>query len=186
MADYSPPDSESSTAVEVGGVRFEGDFRPHERAALAAQFSACRFRMVARSALDEGTALVEWEGGSATAPREAPRPLFAAPRRALYVVALAGPASSPPPVGSTAEHPGGSPVRGIPRAGRSSDGIEARLDRIDSAADLATRYSGQFPTARVRTDWRDRLRRLMRDVWPALMLAVATVWALAFAWACRA
>lgn len=173
-------------AVEVGGVRFEGEFRAEERAALAAQFSACRFRIVERSALGTGAALVEWEAGSATAPREAPRPLYAAPRRALYVLELAGPSSDRPPIGTASDQPSGGQRPEVMDESAASGPPAARLERIDTAADLASRYPGQFPTARVRVDWRDRLRRMIRDVWPALMLAVTTVWVLAFAWTCRA
>lgn len=186
MADQSPPESESSPTVEVGDVRFEGQFRPEERAALAAQFSACRFRIVERSVLGGGAVLVEWEGGSATVPREAPRPLFAAPRRALYVLELADRPSDPPQTVPASDQSGGAYRPGVRRGSAASGPPAARLERIDSAAELAARYPGQFPTARVRTDWRDRLRRMMRDVWPALMLAVATVWVLALAWTCRA
>jgi hypothetical protein len=60
-----------------------------------------------------------------------------------------------------------------------------QLERVEDNADLAARFPGHFPQARVRQDWPDRLRRAIRSVWPALMLAVATVWVLATVWTCR-
>lgn len=138
--------------VERGGIRFEGDFRPPERAFLASQFGACRFRLVARSALRADVALVEWVGQG---PGDAggPRPIRAMPRQATYVL------------------------------GASAGGME--LDRVDDNTDLAGRYPGHFPQAHIRQDWQERLRRALRSVWPALMLAVATVWVLATVSTCR-
>lgn len=176
MADQSQP------VAEVGSVRFEGDFQPVEREALAAQFSACRFRLLERSALGSGVVLVEWEGRGAAPQRGGARPLFAAPRQALYVLDISG--SSPisaPPGGLPSQMGGATSAR--PAAGDRQG--PARLERVDSQEDLAARYPGHFPTARVRADWRDRLRRLVRDVWPALMLAAATIWVLALVWTCR-
>jgi hypothetical protein len=60
-----------------------------------------------------------------------------------------------------------------------------RLERIEDDADLAARFPGHFPQARIRQDWQDRLRRAIRSVWPALMLAVATVWVLVTVSTCR-
>jgi hypothetical protein len=145
--------------VEVDGVRFEGDFRPVEREFLASQFSACRFRLLARSVLGERLALVEWQG--APARGTGPSPLAGAPRRATYVLDAAA----------------GGP------AGVAWSGM--RLDRVDGPGELLSRFPGHFPDVRLSQDWGDRRRRAVRDVWPALMLVVATVWVLAVIWACR-
>jgi hypothetical protein len=152
------PPAEVSETVDVDGVRFEGAFRPVEREFLAAQFGACRFRLLARSALTPDLALVEWEG--APLPSTGPRPIVSAPRRATYVLDAAA---------------------GV--TGRDWSGL--RLEPVVGGADLAARFPGHFPAVRIRVDWRDRLRRAVRDVWPALMLAVATLWVLAVVWSCR-
>ena len=156
-AELPPPD-----VVEIGGVRFEGAFRPSEREYLAAQFGACAFRLLARSAQGAELALVEWEAGPP--PGGGPSPLSGLPRRATYVLdaSAAGEAGA-----------GAGPWGGL------------QLERVDSPRDLAARYPGHFPDARLRQDWRDRLRRALQDVWPALMVAVATIWVLAVVWACR-
>jgi hypothetical protein len=142
--------------VEIEGVRFVGAFRPPERELLAAQFGACTFRLLARSAQGADLTLVEWEAGPPQGG--GPSPLSGLPRRATYVLDASG-------------------------AGRGGGGAVA--ERVDSPRDLATRYPGHFPDARLRQDWRDRLRRALQDVWPALMVAVATIWVLAVVWACR-
>jgi hypothetical protein len=152
------PPAEVTETVDVDGVRFEGAFRPVEREFLAAQFGACRFRLLARSALTPDLALVEWEG--APLPPTGPRPIVATPRRATYVLDSAA---------------------GV--TGRAWSGL--RLEPIVGGADLASRFPGHFPAVRVRQDWRDRLRRAVQDVSPALMLAVATLWVLALVWSCR-
>jgi hypothetical protein len=155
-----PPDE-----VEIEGVRFVGAFRPTEREFLAAQFGACAFRLLARSAQGADLALVEWEAGPPQGG--GPSPLSGLPRRATYVLDAGGAGGG-----------GGARARAGPWAG-------LRLERVDSPRDLATRYPGHFPDARLRQDWRDRLRRAVQDVWPALMVAVATIWVLAVVWACR-
>jgi hypothetical protein len=146
--------------VEADGVRFEGDFRPTEREFLASQFGDCRFRLLARSVLGAPLALVEWEG--APVRGAGPQPLAGAPRRATYVLD-----------GAAAGGPTGVAWSGM------------RLDRVDGPGELATRFPGHFPDARLTEDWRDRLNRAVKDVWPALMLVVASVWLLAVLWACR-
>jgi len=146
--------------VEVDGVRFEGDFRPQEREFLAAQFGACRFRLLGRSVLGAPLALLEWEGTPLRS--SGPRPLAGSPRQAIYVLNAAA-----------AGGPSGVAWSGM------------RLERVDGPGELATRFPGHFPDARLTQGWRDRLGRAARDVWPALMLVVASVWLLAVFWACR-
>ncbi|HEX2513220.1 MAG TPA: hypothetical protein VH257_00850 [Chloroflexota bacterium] len=166
MTRSPPPPSEQpagppADVVEIGGVRFEGAFRPSEREYLAAQFGACAFRLLARSGQGADLALVEWEAGPPQGG--GPSPLSGLPRRATYVLD----ASAAGEVGA-----GAGPWGGL------------QLERVDGPRDLAARYPGHFPDARLRQDWRDRLRRAVQDVWPALMVAVATIWVLAVAWAC--
>jgi hypothetical protein len=148
--------------MEIEGVRFEGAFRPTEREFLAAQFGACVFRLLARSALGADLALVAWEAGPPQGG--GPSPLSGLPRRATYVLDASA-------TDDARTGPGPWPA--------------LRLERIDSPRDLATRYAGHFPDVRLSQDWRDRLRRAVQDVWPALMVAVATIWVLAVVWACR-
>lgn len=159
---------ESQPAVEVGTVQFIGPFRPEEREFLAAQFNRCRFRFLARSALDHRLTLVQWEG--APSGRGGPSPLFSPPARSTYVIDGSG---RPGRYGGAAAPP---PVR--PAGGGMI------LDRIDGDAELQTRYADHFPTVRLGTPWWDRLRRLFRGTMPALMVAVASTWLLAVAWAC--
>jgi hypothetical protein len=89
---------------------------------------------------------------------------------------------------SPADAGGPRPIRAMPRQATyvlAPAAAGMQLERVEDNADLATRFPGHFPQARVRQDWPDRLRRAIRSVWPALMLAVATVWVLATVWTCR-
>jgi hypothetical protein len=162
--------------VEIEGVRFVGAFRPTEREFLAAQFGACAFRLLARSAQGADLALVEWEAGPPQGG--GPSPLSGLPRRATYILDASGAGSAGGGSGVVAE-------RGAERGAGAGPWAGLHLERVDGPRDLATRYPGHFPDARLRQDWRDRLRRAVQDVWPALMVAVATIWVLAVVWACR-
>jgi hypothetical protein len=144
--------------VRIGSVELAGAFRPEEREFLAAQFGSCRLELLARSVRDERVALVAWRPTAPLVSR-GPRPLFGAPGQATYVLdGSAGAASAAGP------------------------GAGLTLARVDSTGELNARYPGHFPGVRIKTAWRERLRRLWHGATPAVILALAVLWAALLWW----
>ena len=148
------------------GIIFEGAFTPQEREFLAGQFSRCRWELLARSALDDRIALVRWQPLARGKPA-GPRPLFAAPTYATYVLDLSAGRGDPP------GRPGGPATR----AGGRSPG----LLRVDDTAALTASYADHFPGAHVKTPGWLRLRRAWHRAIPLLIAVLAATW-LALVW----
>jgi hypothetical protein len=145
---------------QIGSVAFRGAFQPVEREFLVGQFSHCSFELLARSVLDPRLALVAWRpaGGGAGA---GPRPLRAAPQRAVYV--LDGNALSDTPAGL-----GSMRQERVRQAGA--------LTRVDTTQELEARHTGHFPGVRLSTPLWDRLRRAIRGGAPVLIVVVLAIW----------
>jgi hypothetical protein len=150
---------------QIGSVAFAGAFEAVEREYLARQFSICRFEMLARSKLDARVALISW--APALPPGGGASPLYAAPKRATYVLdgnALAAEANAP--------------NRGQPTA-------TGALTRVDSTAELHRRFAGAFPDARVSVSWWDRVRQAFRGALPGIIAAVVALWLAIAIWIFR-